>query len=420
MKVDNSTALLPWRQTVLSGMLARWAQLWAPPEPLLEEPAVWGDTARASVPDRALAVALAEETSARNVAEAALRASEERYHHLLEASEATARASSGAIAELGHELRTPMHAMLGLATLLHASPLTPAQRDDVETIRRSGTALLTTINDLLDCSQAEAGKQRLVARPFSLRACVEEALAMLAPLANARQLALQYSADPALPDELMGDQARLRQILVNLLANSVRFTERGAITVVITGARRSPPAAPALWELSIAVCDTGIGIAPEQLQRIFEPFTQADASIASRYGGSGLGLTISRRLAEQMGGQLRAESAPGVGSTFTLELVLAQVDGGRWTVDGGRCAVGLHRRERSEHPVHRPPSRAQRAPCRERSEHPVCCLPSRTGRAPAAAHPAGRRQSYQSAGNAAPAGRAWAARRCSRQRHRGA
>ena len=142
MKVDNSTALLPWRQTVLSGMLARWEQLWAPPEPLLEEPAVWGDTARASVPDRALAVTLAEETSARNVAEAALRASEERYRHLLEASEATARASSGAIAELGHELRTPMHAMLGLAALLHASPLTPAQRDDVETIRRSGTALL--------------------------------------------------------------------------------------------------------------------------------------------------------------------------------------------------------------------------------------------------------------------------------------
>ena len=195
---------------------------------------------------------------------------------------------------------------------------------------------------------------------------------MLAPLANARQLALQYSADPALPDELMGDQARLRQILVNLLANSVRFTERGAITVVITGARRSPPAAPALWELSIAVCDTGIGIAPEQLQRIFEPFTQVDASIASRYGGSGLGLTISRRLAEQMGGQLRAESAPGVGSTFTLELVLAQVDGGRWTVDGGRWAVCGWAA----------PSRAQRAPRPPSTVASAASTLSRAQRAP--------------------------------------
>jgi len=350
MKVDNSTALLPWRQIVLSGMLARWAQLWAPPEPLLEEPAVWGDTARASVPDCAFAVALAEETSARNAAEAALRASEERYHHLLEANEAAARASSGLVAELGHELRTPMHALLGLAALLHASPLTSAQRDDVETIRRSGTALLTTINAILDCSMPEAGKQRLVARPFSLRACVEEALAMLAPLANARQLALHYSADPALPDELMGDPARLRQILVKLLANSVRFTERGAITVAVTG----------------------IGIASEQLQCIFEPFTQADASIARRYGGSGLGLTISRRLAEQMGGQLRAESAPGAGSTFTLELALAQVDGGRWTVDGGRwtvCGWAV-------------PSRVQRAPRPPSTVASAASTPSRAQRAP--------------------------------------
>jgi len=195
-------------------MLVRWAQLWAPPEPLLEEPAVRGDTARASVSDCALATALAEETSARKAVEAALRASEERYHRLLDASEAAARASSGLVAELGHELRTPMHAMLGLAALLHASPLTSAQRDDVETIRRSGTALLTTINAILDCSMPEAGKQSLVARPFSLRACVEEALAMLAPLANARQLALHYNPDPALPDELTGDPARLRQILV--------------------------------------------------------------------------------------------------------------------------------------------------------------------------------------------------------------
>jgi len=144
-------------------------------------------------------------------------------------------------------------------------------------------------NAILDCSQAEADKQRLVARPFSLRACVEEALAMLAPLANARQLALHYSADPALPDELMGDLARLRQILVNLLANSVRFTERGAITVAITGARRSPPAAPALWELSIAVRDTGIGIAPEQLQQIFEPSRRPTQVSPAAMAAAGLG-----------------------------------------------------------------------------------------------------------------------------------
>jgi PAS domain S-box-containing protein len=268
----------------------------------------------------ALHQSILRDISEQKAAEAALECA-------LAAAEAAAHAKSEFVAQMSHEIRTPLNAVIGLTTLLLTSSLTPMQRDDVETIRRSGNALLTLIDDILDFSKIEAGKLNLEYHPFGLRACVEEALDLLAPLADAKHLVLRYAPDPALPDEFIGDPARLRQILVNLLSNAVRFTERGEVVVVLSGhARISDDDDATPWEIAIDVCDTGVGIAPEHLDWIFQPFTQAGASATRRSGGTGLGLTISRRLAELMGGQIQVASRLGVGSTFTLGLSLMPTD----------------------------------------------------------------------------------------------
>src|SRR5690606_34831777 len=199
---------------------------------------------------------------------------EERERARLAAEEA-ARAKSEFVAQISHEIRTSLNVVIGMTTLVLGSALTPTQREDVESIRRSGSTLLALVDDTLDISRIEAGKLTLVQRPFALRACIEEALDLMASQADRRQLALCCRADPELPPRIIGDSTRLRQIVINLLSNAIRYTERGEIVVTLAGKSR-PQSGEEQWDLTISVRDTGIGIAPEHLTLIFQPFEQAD------------------------------------------------------------------------------------------------------------------------------------------------
>jgi signal transduction histidine kinase/ActR/RegA family two-component response regulator len=249
-------------------------------------------------------------------------AAERALHEAKDAAEATSRAKSAFLATISHEMRTPLNAVIGTATLLEHTPLNEDQRELLRLLKRSGDSLLAVVNDVLDFTKIEAGRIELDERPFHLQETVRDSVSLVEHVARQKELRLEMHFAPQTAGWMHGDDTRLRQILLNLLSNAVKFTERGGVGIDVGVEEASSERV----KLRIAVTDSGIGIPADRLERLFQPFSQIDSSTTRRFGGTGLGLAISQRLAELMGGNIEVETADGEGSTFTLRVTFLRAE----------------------------------------------------------------------------------------------